>query len=100
MTSHPSNGDGVRLLLLIPLLPFLGFLINATIGRRMSKGVSGTVAMTAIGLSFGISAAMVWQLLHSEPVNGVRAFDYTLYTWFSSGSLTIPFRLYLDPLSA
>jgi hypothetical protein len=27
-----------RVLLLIPLIPFLGFLVNATIGRRWSKG--------------------------------------------------------------
>jgi hypothetical protein len=28
------------MLLLIPLLPFAGFLINASFGRRLSKGVS------------------------------------------------------------
>jgi len=32
------------MLLLIPLLPLLGFLINASFGRRLTKGVSGAVA--------------------------------------------------------
>jgi NADH-quinone oxidoreductase subunit L len=90
----------VKLLLLIPLLPFLGFLINATIGRRMSKGVSGNVAVSAMALSFGVSVAAVWELLHSDPVGGVRSAEYSLYTWFSSGTLSIPFKFYLDPLSA
>ena len=32
------------MLALIPLLPFLGFLVNAFLGRRLTKGVSGAVA--------------------------------------------------------
>ncbi len=90
----------MKLLLLIPLLPFLGFLINATIGRRMSKNISGGIACGAMALSFGVSVAAVRELLHSDPVGGVRAFDQVLYTWFSSGSLSIPFQFHLDPLSA
>ena len=33
---------------LIPLLPFLGFLINALFGRRLSKPVSGGLACLTI----------------------------------------------------
>ena len=29
------------MLLLIPLLPFVGFLINTSLGRRLPKAVSG-----------------------------------------------------------
>ena len=36
------------MLLLIPLLPFLGFLVNAFFGRRLSKSVSGGVACAAM----------------------------------------------------
>ena len=32
------------MLLLIPLLPFLGFVVNAAVGRRLSKPVSGGIA--------------------------------------------------------
>ena len=39
------------MLLLIPLLPFLGFLVNASAGRRLTKTVSGAVAVGAIGKS-------------------------------------------------
>jgi len=36
------------LLALIPLLPFLGFLVNATLGRRLPKSVSGGIAITVV----------------------------------------------------
>ena len=36
------------MLLLIPLLPFVGFLVNAFLGRRLPKSVSGGVACLAI----------------------------------------------------
>ncbi len=38
----------VTMLSLIPLLPFTGFLVNATLGRRLSKGASGAVACLAM----------------------------------------------------
>ena len=33
------------MLALIPLLPFAGFLVNATMGKRLPKSVSGGVAV-------------------------------------------------------
>ena len=36
------------MLLLIPLFPFLGFLVNASLGRRLSKSASGLVAVAAM----------------------------------------------------
>jgi len=36
------------MLLLIPLLPFAGFLLNACFGRRLSKTVSGGIACATI----------------------------------------------------
>ena len=85
---------------LIPLFPFIGFLINATLGKRLPKNVSGLVATGAMGLSFGVSAAAVWRLLNMEPVGGVRAFEDTVFSWISSGGLEIPLAFRLDPLSA
>jgi NADH-quinone oxidoreductase subunit L len=85
---------------LIPLFPLLGFLVNATLGRRLPKNVSGLVATGAMGLSFGVSAAAVWRLLSLEPVGGVRAFEDTVYNWIGSGGLQIPLSFRLDPLSA
>ena len=88
------------MLLLIPLLPFVGFLVNATIGRRVSKGLSGGMATGAMALSFGLAFASVRALLQVPPVGGVRTIDQIVYTWLSSGPLNIPLAFHLDPLSA
>src|SRR5688500_5203552 len=83
-----------QMLLLIPLLPFLGFVVNAFFGRRLSKSVSGGVACAAIIASFGVSVAAVWGVVSAhEPLEQVA------FTWFSSGELSIPFGVRLDNLS-
>jgi NADH-quinone oxidoreductase subunit L len=85
------------MLLLIPLLPFLGFLVNASFGRRLSKTMSGGVAVAAMVGSFAASAAVSWTLL-GMPAGG-RVIDQDVFTWISSGDLLVPFALRLDPLS-
>jgi NADH-quinone oxidoreductase subunit L len=87
-------------LYLIPLLPLLGFLVNATLGRRLSKGVSGGIATGAMAFAFGLSVVLVWRLLGSTPVDGVRAMEQTVFSWISSGRLDIPLAFRLDPLSS
>jgi NADH-quinone oxidoreductase subunit L len=88
-------------LYLIPLFPFLGFAINAALGRRLPKSVSGLLATGAMGMSFGVAAyAVFFRLLPSEPVGGVRAIEETIYTWIASGPLQIPLAFRLDPLGA
>jgi NADH-quinone oxidoreductase subunit L len=87
-------------LLLIPLLPFLGFLVNATIGRRWPKHLTGGIATGAMAGAFVVSAQTVWTMLGLEPIGGVRAIDQHVYTWIASGSLQIPFALRVDPLAA
>ena len=88
------------MLVLIPLLPLVGFIVNATLGRRLSKAASGAIAVGAMGLSFGWAVAAVWRLLNITPVGGVRSLDEIVYSWVTSGRLNIPFELRLDPLAA
>jgi NADH-quinone oxidoreductase subunit L len=85
-------------LALIPLLPFVGFLVNATLGRRLSKTVSGGVASLAMLGSFAVSVLAVIQLAGLDP--GARAIRQRLYTWIASGDLSIGLEFVLDPLSA
>ncbi len=86
------------MLLLIPLLPFLGFLVNGSVGRRISRGASGAVACGAIIASFLVSAAAVARLVGLDPES--RAIAETVFTWIRSGDFTVAFTLRLDPLSA
>src|SRR5688500_7009504 len=84
------------MLLLIPLLPFLGFLINAFVGRRLPKSVSGGLACLAIIGSFVVSVLSVWSV-----VNGDTGFaEATAFDWMSSGDVRVPLRFRLDHLSS
>jgi NADH-quinone oxidoreductase subunit L len=86
------------MLLLIPLLPFLGFLANASFGRRLGKSASGAVACGAMIASFLVSGAAVWRLVALPPESRVVA--GRVFTWITSGDFSVDFTLRLDPLSA
>ena len=86
------------MLALIPLFPLLGFLVNALLGRRLPKGVSGGLASLAMIASFAVSAISVWQLVGMAPES--RVVDQTLYTWLASDDLDLALAFRLDPLAA
>ena len=83
------------MLLLIPLLPFLGFVVNASVGRRLSKSTSGGVACAAMIASFGVSLAAVWGVVSSH-----HPIEQTAFTWITSGDLSVRFAFYLDNLAS
>ena len=80
------------LILVFPLLGFLGILIN---GRNMSERAIGVVGTTAIGLSFVASVVTFFQLLGRSD----REVTVHLFTWISVGTLHVPAALLVDPLS-
>ena len=84
------------MLLLIPLLPFLGFVVNAFFGRRLTKSISGGLACLAISASFAVSVMSVLRML-GDPSG---ALQQDVFTWMASGRLSVPFSLRLDHLSA
>jgi NADH-quinone oxidoreductase subunit L len=85
-------------LALIPLLPFAGFVVNATMGRRLPKAVSGGLASLVMVASFVISAISVMRLAGMPAEE--RAIDQLVYTWIASGDLIVDLAFRLDPLSA
>jgi NADH-quinone oxidoreductase subunit L len=85
-------------LALIPLLPFLGFLVNASVGRRLSKAVSGGLASAVMLAAFAVAVAQVMALA-GLPADG-REISQTVFTWIQSGDFTLDLTLRLDPLSA
>src|SRR5580765_5962145 len=86
------------MLLLIPLLPFLGFLLNASFGKRVSKAAAGAVACGAMIGSFLVSLVAVWRLVGLDHES--RAIANQVFTWIPSGDFTAAFTLRLDPLSS
>ncbi|HXD18016.1 MAG TPA: NADH-quinone oxidoreductase subunit L [Vicinamibacterales bacterium] len=83
---------------LIPLFPLLGFAVNASMGRRLPKTVSGGLASLVMLASFAVSVAAVWQVANLAPAQ--RAIEQTLYTWIASGDFVLDLTLRVDPLAS
>ena len=86
------------MLLLIPLLPLAGFLLNAGFGRRLPKTAAGVIACGVMLLSFAVSAASVARLVALAPEN--RAIVERAFSWISSGDFSVGVTLRLDPLAS
>jgi len=83
---------------LVPLFPLLGFAINASMGRRLPKAVSGGLASLVMVASFVVSVLVVWQIADLAPTQ--RVIEQTLYTWITSGDFKIDLTLHVDPLAS
>ena len=86
------------MLALIPLLPFAGFLVNVTMGKRLPKSISGGLACAVMVASFLIAASQVWALFGMAPES--RQITQTLYTWITAGDFSLDLAFRLDALSA
>ncbi len=85
----------IKLAALIPLFPLIGFLINGFFGKKISKGLSGTLACISILASFIVSIVVFIELNASS--NKSQIVD--VFSWINSGALEIPFQFLIDPLS-
>jgi NADH-quinone oxidoreductase subunit L len=86
------------MLLLIPILPLLGFLVLSSAGRRIGKPAAGAVACAAMLGAFAVSLAAVAALVALAP--DARAIAQPVFTWITSGDFGVEVNLRLDPLSA
>jgi NADH-quinone oxidoreductase subunit L len=90
------NGPSLYLPL-IPLVPFVGFLLNGLLGRRLPKAVVSTIALVAPLISFVIvlhAALLVWSGSLALPV-----IEQNAPSWISAGTLHVDFGSVLDQLS-
>ena len=86
-------------LYLIPLLPFIGFMINGLLLGKLSKTVTWVVACGSVLASFVISAFSFLELTRLTP--DARILEQTIFTWIKSGNnFEVNFGYMLDPLSA
>ncbi len=84
-------------LILIPALPFAGFVLLALLGRRMPKALVSVVGVGSVGLSAILSIAAGITFLSAPPQGGV--FTQTLWTWMQLGSSAQKISFSLDALS-
>ncbi|MEN9786026.1 MAG: hypothetical protein RLZZ299_1290 [Pseudomonadota bacterium] len=89
------------MLALIPALPLLGAIVNATLNVRASRVVAGSIASAMVLAAAALSFATFAQVL-GMPHEGheVPAVTQTLWTWMKAGPLSVDFGLRVDPLSA
>jgi NADH-quinone oxidoreductase subunit L len=86
------------MLALIPLFPLLGSAINATIGRRFPKSLSGGLAALAMLASFAVSVMAVMQVA-GMPADH-RWIEQTLFTWIASDDFNLDLAFRVDPLTS
>ncbi|HZH35842.1 MAG TPA: hypothetical protein VEX65_01120 [Flavisolibacter sp.] len=77
---------------LIPLLPFIGFLINGLGRKSLSKGFAGIIGSGTVLASFIISLMIFLQGSYSA--TPIRLFDF-----ITVGDLRIPFAFQVDQLT-
>ncbi|MHB0867875.1 MAG: NADH-quinone oxidoreductase subunit L [Chloroflexota bacterium] len=82
---------------LILLFPALGFLYSSLVGRKLSHRSCGVVGSAAVGLSFIVGLAVLFEM-QALPAES-RAVELPLWGWIVAGGLSVPFNLLLDPLS-
>ncbi len=87
-----------NLVTLIPIFPFIGFLILGLFGNKLSKSTSGIIASGMVFISFAISVFLFIQLLILPQEN--RTFTYILLDWIMAGNFSVSFSFLLDPLSS
>jgi len=82
---------------LIPLLPFLGFLLNGVLGSKLPKPVVTAIGLLAPLGSFALVARiayLVWSGALAMPVVEPNAPQ-----WISAGNIHVDFGSVIDPLS-
>jgi len=82
---------------LIPLAPFVGFLVNGLFGKKAGKGFVSAVAILGSLAAAVFATAAVFQY-HAQFPHGERYVDL-VYSWIASGGIGTDIAFQLDPLS-
>jgi NADH-quinone oxidoreductase subunit L len=86
----------INLVWLVPLIPFLGFVINGLGRNTFSKSLIGFIGSGVILISFIISVGIFLALGNDT----VKSHEIFLFDWISAGALKVPLSFLVDPLSA
>jgi NADH-quinone oxidoreductase subunit L len=83
-----------NLALVLLISPFVGFLFNIFFGKKVSKGIAGTIGTLTVVVSFVLSIFFFTQLNQTG-----KAVELTLFDWISVHNFKLSFGLLLDQLS-
>ncbi len=85
-----------KLIFLIPLLPFLGFLVNGLLGRRLGDRAVAIIGCASVAGAFAISVSSFLQVYDAKPDTFLQQ-DFG--AWIQAGDLSVSFGLVIDSLS-
>jgi NADH-quinone oxidoreductase subunit L len=86
----------IKLVWLVPLLPLIGFVIIGLFGKKLSKGLVGTIGSGVVLGSFAVALGIFFELSGQAQ----KSFTIDLFSWITAGKLSIPFSFLIDPLSS
>lgn len=86
----------IKLVYLVPLLPFIGFLLNGLGRRAMSKSLIGIVGSGVVLASFVVSLLIFSEVRQED----VQPQVIELFPFIGFEKISIPFALQVDQLSA
>ncbi len=86
----------INLVWLVPLIPFLGFIINGLGRNVLPKSVIAFIGSTAVFASFVLSIAIFLAL----GADTQKSYEVFLFDWITAGQLNIPLSFLVDPLSS
>jgi len=84
-----------QLLLTIVLAPLVAAILAGLCGKWIGRAGSHTVTILGVAVACGLSAKVLWGLLHGAPV-----FDGPVYTWLVSDGIHMEVGFLIDRLSA
>ena len=88
------DNNTLLLLILIPLLPFLAFVVNIFFGKKVGTNAA-YVSLAAISVSFVISLYLFFGLI----AGGEKTTEFT-FNWLNYGSTGVKLGIMLDGLTA
>lgn len=91
----PQASMNPQVLLAIPLLPLLAAIVAGLFGRLVGRTAAHSVTITAVGVSFLLSAVTAWQLLSGQ----VGVYNDAVYTWLVSDGIRMEVGFLVDTLS-
>ena len=87
----------LRLLWLIPAVPFASFIVLALVGSRIPKKFAALIGVASIAVSTVVSILITWSFLFSTPQGGT--YTQLLWTWIDVAGFRPQIAFYLDALS-
>jgi NADH-quinone oxidoreductase subunit L len=88
---------------LIPLLPLVGVLVNAILGRWLGRRLVAIIASLAVGASFVVAALVFFEMLglpvETDAGGNGRERIIPVFSWIVAGDFRVEARILLDQLS-